>query len=162
MINGISFLKQHETGSLTLKPRVARVGHSAPVAQQLVSEAHRPAAPRANTLRAGLEVDGGPVGSIDPETEDLLLGPPALRLQQLQLPGPFDEHAGSTQRGRRLDAHGGAHGGGQVGLQDHSESLARVNPAHRALCAAQLHLQHNPGVHTSCKTAGSARETDRI
>lgn len=133
---------------------MAHVGCSSPVAQQLISEAHRASAPGSITLRSGLEVDCGPVRTICPETEHLLLGPPVLCHQQLQLPGSFNEHAGSMERGRRFDADSGALGGGQIGLQDHPESLARVYPPHRALCTAQLHLEDNPGVHTSCKTAG--------
>lgn len=147
---------------LTVKPAVAQVGCSTPVAQQLVSEAHRAPAPGSIALRAGLEVDGGPVRTVCPETEHLLLRPPAVRHQQLQLAGPFNVHAGSAERGRRFDADSGAPGGQQVGLQDHPESLARVYPPHRALCAAQPHLEHDPGVHTSCKTAGSSGETRGI
>lgn len=142
---------------LTLEPGVAgAVGRSTPVAQQLISEAHRTSAPRPIALRAGLEVDSGPLRTLRPETPDLPLGQPALRHQQLELPGAFDEDAGAAQRGRRFDAHGGASGGGEVGLHDHSEGLARVYPTHRALCAAQLHLEDDPGVHPSCKTAGLA------
>lgn len=144
-------------GLLTLKPAVARVGFSTLVAQQLISEAHRASAPVSIALRAGLEVDGGPVRTICPETEHLPRGPLAVRHQQLQLSGAFNEYAGSAERRRRFDADGGAPGGGQVGLQDHPESLARVYPPHRALCTAQPHLEYNPGVHTSCKTAGSRR-----
>lgn len=136
---------------------MAQVGCSTPVAQQFISEAHRASAPGSIALRAGLEVDGGSARAICPETEHLLLRPLAVRHQQLQHSGAFNEHAGSAERRRRFDADGGAPGGGQVGLQDHPESLARVYPPHRALCTAQPHLEYNSGVHTSCKTAGSRR-----
>lgn len=45
----------------------------APVPQQLVSEAHQASAPGVTSLRAGLEVDGGPVRTVRPEAEDLVL-----------------------------------------------------------------------------------------
>lgn len=135
---------------------MGQVGCSTPVAQQLISEALHAPAPGSISLRAGLEIDGGPVRTIWPETEHLLLWPPSVRHQQLQLPGPFNEHAGSTERGRRLDADSGAPGGGQVGFKDHPESLSRIYPPHRALCTAQPHLEYDPGVHPSCKTAGSS------
>jgi len=95
---------------LTLQPAVAHVGCSTPVAQQLISEAHGASAPGSVTLRAGLEVDGGSVWTISPKTVHLMPGPPALGHQQLQLPGPLDEHAGSAERGGRFDADDGAPG----------------------------------------------------
>ena len=148
-------------GPLTLQPALTQARSSAPVSQQLVSEAHRASAPGSISLRAGLEVDDGPVRTVRPETEHLLLGPPAAAAaghQQLELPGAFNEHAGSSERRGRLDAHGGAPGGGQVGLQDHPESLARVDPPDRALRAAQPHLEDDPGVDSSCKTAENTEE----
>lgn len=147
-------------GPLTLQPALTQVRSSAPVSQQLVSETHRASAPGSISLRAGLEVDDGPVRTVRPETEHLLFGPlaAAARRQQLELPGAFNEHAGSSERRGRLDADRGAPGGGQVGLQDHPESLARVDPPHRALSAAQPHLEDDPGVDSSRKTAGPGGE----
>lgn len=135
---------------------MGQVVYSAPVAQQLISETHPAAAPGSVGLRAGLQIDGGPVRTIWPETEHLLLGPPSVRHQQLQLTGPLDEHAGSAERRRRFDADGGASGGGQVGFEDQPEGLARIDPPHRALRTAQAHLEHDPGVESGCKTAGSS------
>lgn len=156
-------MNQIVEGPLTLQPAQTQVRSSAPVSQQLVSEAHRAPAPGSISLRAGLEVDDGPVRTVRPETEHLLLGPPAAaaaaRRQQLELPGAFNEHTGSSERRGRLDADRGAPGGGQVGLQDHPESLARVDPPDRALSAAQPHLEDDPGVDSSCKTAGSQAES---
>lgn len=96
-----------------LKPTVhvqAECGASVP--QQLVSEAHHASAPGFISLRTGLEVDGGPVWTLRPETEDLVLGPPAVRHQQLQLAGTFDVHARPAEGGPRFDAKGAAAGGG--------------------------------------------------
>lgn len=143
-------------GLLTLKPVLVRVGCIAPVAQQLIAEAHHPSAPGSAALRTRLEVDGGPARTVGPETEHLLVPPPAVRRQQLQLTGPLDEHAGSAEGRRRLDADSGAPGGGQVGLEEHPQSLTRVDPPHRAFRTAQPHLQDDPGVHAGCKPA--ARE----
>lgn len=81
------------------------------VPQQLISEAHHASAP-AIGLRTGLDVDGGPVCTVGPETEDLVLRSPAVRHQQLQVAGPFNEHAGPAEGGRRFDADGSAPGGG--------------------------------------------------
>lgn len=141
-------------GPLTVGPAVAQVGRGAPVAQQLISEAHGAPAPGPVPLRAGLQVDDGPVGAVRPEAERL---PLAARGQQLQPPGPLREHAGPAEGRSGLDAdRGGAPGPRQVGLEDHPESLARVDPPHRALRAAQPHLEHDPRVRASCETAGSA------
>lgn len=89
-----------------------QAGCSTPVAQQLISEAHRASAPGSDTGRAGLDVDGGPVRAIRPETEHSFLWPTAVRHQQLQLAVPFNEHTRSTEGGRRFDADGSAPGGG--------------------------------------------------
>lgn len=139
---------------LTLQPAAAHGGSSAPVAQQLVSEANRASAPVAVAWRTGLEIDNGPVRPIRPETEHLARAP-AVGQQQLQAPVPLDEHARSAEGGRRFDAHGGAPDGGQVGFEDHPQSLARIDPPNRTLCAAQPHLENKSGVHGSCETAGN-------
>lgn len=99
-----------------LKPTVhVQVEGGASVPQQLISEAHHASAP-AIALRTGLDVDGGPVWTVRPETEDLLLRPPAVRLQQLQVAGPLYVDAGPAEGGRRFDADGAAPGGGQARL----------------------------------------------
>lgn len=84
---------------------------STSVPQQLISEAHHASAP-AIGLRTGLDVDDGPVWTAGPETEDLVLGPPAVRHQQLQVAGPFYVHAGPAEGGRRFNADGAEPGGG--------------------------------------------------
>lgn len=95
-----------------LKPTVhVQVEGGASVPQQLISEAHHASAP-AIGLRTGLDVDGGPVWTVRPETEDLLLRPPAVRHQQLQVAGPLYVDAGPAEGGRRFDADGAAPGGG--------------------------------------------------
>ncbi len=88
---------------------MAQVGCGTSVAHQLISEAHRASAPGSIALRAGLEVDGGPVWTICPETEHLLFGPPAVRHQRLQFPCPLNKYTDSAERGGRFDADGCAH-----------------------------------------------------
>lgn len=112
-------------------------------------------------LGTGLEIDSRSVGSICAETEHLLL-PRVVGQQQLQLSCSFNEHAGSAEGRRRFDADGGAPCGGRVGLQDHPQSLAGIDPPHRTLRTAQPHLEHNPGVYTSCKTAGTTGKNVRL
>lgn len=124
-------------------------GCSAPVAQYLVPEADQVSAPGSVARRAGLEVDGWPPRTVQPQAEHLI--PRAG--QKLQLTAALHEHAGPVQRGPRLDAPGAVPGRGQVGFEGDAQSLARVDPPHRALRAAQPHLQDDPGVHAACKTA---------
>lgn len=123
-------------------------GCGAPVAQYLVPEPDQVSAPGSVAGRARLQVDGGPARAIQLQAEHLI----PRGGEEFQLAGALRKHADAAQRGPGFDAHGAVPGRGQVGFEGDPQSLARVDPPHRALRAAQADLQDDPGVHGACKT----------
>lgn len=107
-------------------------------------------------MRMDLDVYGGLLRAVSSVAEHLLRAS-RTRIcdQQLQNPGALDvvvdARVANTSEG--FDADGGVVGVGEIGLQDHPQRLARVEPLHGALGAAQPDLKHGSGVVVSGQIA---------